>query len=228
MATGLGAKTLGVSGICWDAATEQLLIAYQNSNLDVLDVKGRTKNIGDIQRSNFPGNKIIRNLYCANGLGYLSTGLGIIVVNLRKYEIKDTWVIGNNGIQTGVSGFTQLNNFFYAATDEGLKQIEKEAIKAVKKVDAAEQAALKAANKLETSIEKKNKKIAQIEESEKAKGIKKLEKIKVSTEKNYAEEIANRKSRKRRARASGKMKERNEKCSSAFTKPFWQCVQNYS
>jgi len=115
---------LGVSGICWDAATEQLLIAYQNSNLDVLDVKGRTKNIGDILRSNFPGNKIIRNLYCANGLGYLSTGLGIIVVNLRKYEIKDTWVIGNNGIQTGVSGFTQLNNFFYAATDEGLKQIE--------------------------------------------------------------------------------------------------------
>jgi len=115
---------LGVAGICWDAATEQLLIAYQNSNLDVLDVKGRTKNIGDILRSNFPGNKIIRNLYCANGLGYLSTGLGIIVVNLRKYEIKDTWVIGNNGIQTGVSGFTQLNNFFYAATDEGLKQIE--------------------------------------------------------------------------------------------------------
>ena len=115
---------LGVSGICWDAATEQLLIAYQNSNLDVLDVKGRAKNIGDILRSNFPGNKIIRNLYCANGLGYLSTGLGIIVVNLRKYEIKDTWIIGNNGIQTGVSGFTQLNNFFYAATDEGLKQIE--------------------------------------------------------------------------------------------------------
>jgi hypothetical protein len=115
---------LGVSGICWDAATEQLLIAYQNSNLDVLDVKGRAKNIGDILRSNFPGNKIIRNLYCSNGLGYLSTGLGIIVVNLRKYEIKDTWIIGNNGIQTGVSGFTQLNNFFYAATDEGLKQIE--------------------------------------------------------------------------------------------------------
>jgi len=115
---------MGVAGICWDAATEQLLIAYQNSNLDVLDVKGRTKNIGDILRSNFPGNKIIRNLYCSNGLGYLSTGLGIIVVNLRKYEIKDTWVIGNNGIQTSVSGFTQLNNFFYAATDEGLKQIE--------------------------------------------------------------------------------------------------------
>ena len=115
---------IGVSGICWDAATEQLLIAYQNSNLDVLDVKGRAKNIGDILRSNFPGNKIIRNLYCSNGLGYLSTGLGIIVVNLRKYEIKDTWIIGNNGIQTGVSGFTQLNNFFYAATDEGLKQIE--------------------------------------------------------------------------------------------------------
>lgn len=115
---------IGVQRICWDASTEQLLIAYQNSNLDVLDKKGNAKNIGDILRSNFPGNKTIRNIFCANGLAYLSTGLGIIIVNLRKYEIKDTWIIGNNGIQAGVNGFTQLNNFFYAATDEGLKQIE--------------------------------------------------------------------------------------------------------
>jgi hypothetical protein len=80
---------------------------------------------------------------------------------------------------------------------EGLKQIGKEAIKAAKKVDAAEQAALKAANKLKTSIEKKDKKIAQIEESEKAKGIKNLEKLKVSTEKNYAEEIKSKYKQKR-------------------------------
>lgn len=119
-----GLNDIGIQGICWDAATEQLLIAYQNSNLDVLDKKGNAKNIGDILRSSFPGNKTIRNLFCTNGLGYLSTGLGVIVVNLRKYEIKDTWVIGNNGLQTGVSGFTQLNSFFYAATDEGLKQID--------------------------------------------------------------------------------------------------------
>ncbi len=118
-----GLNDIGVAAIGWDGTTSQLLIAYNNNNLDVINSKGNSKNIGDIQRSNFPGNKKIRNIYCENGLGYLSTGLGIIVVNLSKYEIKDTWIIGRSGNQTGVNAFIRLNNQFYAATEEGLLQI---------------------------------------------------------------------------------------------------------
>lgn len=118
-----GLNDIGVAAIGWDGTTSQLLIAYNNNNLDVINSKGNSKNIGDIQRSNFPGNKKIRNIYCENGLGYLSTGLGIIVVNLSKYEIKDTWILGRSGNQTGVNAFIRLNNQFYAATDEGLLQI---------------------------------------------------------------------------------------------------------
>jgi hypothetical protein len=119
-----GLHDIGVKKIGWDVATEQLLIAYQNSNLDVLNTKGNSINISDILKSSFPGNKTIRNIYCMNGIGYLSTGLGIILVNLGKYEIKDTWIIGSNGNQVGVNGLTYLKNNFYAATDEGLKQID--------------------------------------------------------------------------------------------------------
>ncbi len=118
-----GLNDIGVAAIGWDGTTSQLIIAYTNSNLDVVNTKGISKNIGDIQRSNFPGNKNIRSIYCENGLAYLSTGLGIIVVNLSKYEIKDTWIIGRGGIQTGINGFTRLNDQFYAATEEGLLQI---------------------------------------------------------------------------------------------------------
>jgi ligand-binding sensor domain-containing protein len=118
-----GLNDLGVAAIGWDNNSTQLLIAYNNSNLDVLTPKGNIKNIGDIQRSNFPGNKTIRSIYCDNGLAYLSTGLGIIVVNLIKYEIKDTWIIGRTGNQTNVNAFTRLNNFFFAASEEGLLQI---------------------------------------------------------------------------------------------------------
>ena len=119
-----GLHDIGVQKIGWDNATEQLLIAYQNSNLDVLNTKGNSTNISDILKTSFPGNKTIRNMYCNNGMGYLSTGLGIILVNLRKYEIKDTWVIGNNGNQVGVNGVALLKNIFFAATDEGLKQTD--------------------------------------------------------------------------------------------------------
>lgn len=119
-----GLHDIGVKKIGWDVTTEQLLIAYQNSNLDILNKKGYSINISDILKTSFPGNKTIRNVYCSNGTGYLSSGLGIILVNLVKYEIKDTWIIGGNGNQVGVNGLASLKNIFFAATDEGLKQID--------------------------------------------------------------------------------------------------------
>lgn len=117
-----GLNDILVNVIGWDDASQQLVIAYKNSNLDIL--KGNIiKNIGDIKRSNVVGNKTIYSVYCKNKLAYLSTGLGIIVVDLIKYEIKDTWYIGNTGNKIKVSSFTSDDNFLYAATDEGLKRI---------------------------------------------------------------------------------------------------------
>ena len=117
-----GLNDIGVQCIGWDALTRQVVVAYQNSNLDIL--KGSSvKNIGDIKRSTIAGNKTIYDIYCRDGLAYLCSGLGVIVINLSKYEIKDTWIIGNNGAQVKINGFTSDGSLFYAATDEGLKSI---------------------------------------------------------------------------------------------------------
>ena len=118
-----GLNDFGVSCIGWDDATQQLVIAYNNSNIDILGKTGLIKNIGDIQRSSVSGNKTIYQVYCKNGLAYLSTGLGVIVANLSKYEIKDTWYIGNGGGQVAVNAFTSDGSFYYAATEEGVKTI---------------------------------------------------------------------------------------------------------
>jgi len=115
-----GLTEVGIQQIGWDASTAQLVIAYTNSNLDIVK-NGTVKNISDIKRSRITGNKTIYSVYCKDGLAYLSTGLGVIVVNLQKYEIKDTWVIGNNGVQVAVNAFTSDGNLFYAATEEGIK-----------------------------------------------------------------------------------------------------------
>lgn len=117
-----GLNDMGVRCIGWDATTAQLVIAYNNSNLDL--VKGAiVHNIGDISRSTIAGDKSIQQIFCQNGLAYLSSGLGIIVTDLSRREIRDTWIIGNNGQQVKVNGFTLHNNFFYAATEEGLKTV---------------------------------------------------------------------------------------------------------
>ena len=119
-----GLSDIGVQQIGWDSQSEQLIIAYKNSNLDILK-DGITRNISDIQKSTISGNKTIQAIYTSGGTAFLSTGLGIILVNLSKYEIRDTWIIGNGGRQIGVNAFSEDNQHYYAATDEGLKKIPK-------------------------------------------------------------------------------------------------------
>jgi len=115
-----GLNDIGISSIGWDDLTQQLLIAYNNSNLDL--IKGSiVKNISDIKRSTLSGNKSILQIYCNNGVAYLSTGLGIVLVDLTRLEIKDTWIIGNNGAQVKTYATTLFNNQWYAATEQGLK-----------------------------------------------------------------------------------------------------------
>ncbi len=116
-----GLNDIGMSCIGWDNTTSQLVIVYSNSNVDVLN-GSLVNNIGDILRSTISGNKIIYNVFCNNGFAYLCSGLGVIVADLNKFEIKDTWFIGNIGNQVKVNGFTTDGTFFYAATDEGLKK----------------------------------------------------------------------------------------------------------
>ena len=115
---------IGVQQIAWDELNQQLIVAYKNSNLDFLK-NDLTKNISDIQKSSIAGDKRINAIYCSNGNAYLSTGLGIIVVNTVKYEIRDTWIIGNNGNQVTINSFSEDNQRYFAATAEGLKSILK-------------------------------------------------------------------------------------------------------
>lgn len=119
-----GLSDIGIQQIGWDEQTSQLIIAYKNSNIDFL--KGSiTKNLSDLQRSTISGNKIVNSIYASMGTAYLSTGLGIVLVNLNKYEIKDTWIIGNAGRQISINAFTENNQFYFAASDEGIKRIAK-------------------------------------------------------------------------------------------------------
>lgn len=116
-----GLNDIGVNCIEYNNTTQQLIIAYNNSNVDI--IKGDiVKNLGDIKRSNITGNKTINSIFCKSDKAYLCTGLGIVVADLSKHEIKDTWIIGTNGNQTTVNAITSDDNFFYSATNEGVKR----------------------------------------------------------------------------------------------------------
>src|SRR6185503_19183180 len=116
-----GLSETGISAIRFDAANGKLFIAYTNSNIDII-YRNDILNIPDIKRDNIIGDKTIYNIYPHQKNYYLSTGLGIIVIDGQRYEVKDSWFIGNGGNQVKVNGFASDGNFFYAATEEGVKR----------------------------------------------------------------------------------------------------------
>ena len=117
-----GLSEVGISKTNFDLASGKLIIAFTNSNIDVIDSKG-IHNIPDLKREVTAGDKMIYHIYPANDLAYLSTGLGVIVVNMIKYEIKESWLIGNNGGFVKTNQFTIDNTHYYAATEQGLKRV---------------------------------------------------------------------------------------------------------
>ena len=116
-----GLHETGIQCMQWDAVAEKLIVAYYNSNIDILK-EGKIYNIDAIKQKNIVGDKTIYTIFCYQDMAYLCSGLGIIAIDENKYEVKDTYTIGSTGNAVKVNGLTTGGAFFYAATDEGLKR----------------------------------------------------------------------------------------------------------
>lgn len=115
-----GLNDVGVRLVKHHAASGKTIIIYNNSNIDVL-YRNDIFNIPYIRRSNVAGDKTVYHCAFAGDMAYLSTGIGIIKVDLKNYEIDDTYIIGSNGNQLKVNCVAINNDRIYAATEEGLK-----------------------------------------------------------------------------------------------------------
>ncbi len=116
-----GLSEAGISRMGLNEAGDQLVIGYNNSLIDILEEK-TVHRIDAIKNSSVTGDKTINDIFNYGQQAYLGTGIGIIVIDLGKYEIKDTYIIGNTGNKVRVNGLTVAGSFFYAATEEGLKR----------------------------------------------------------------------------------------------------------
>ncbi len=97
----------------------KLLIAYKNSNIDIVD-NGSIINLADIKRKPIIGNKTINNVFFINQFAYLSCGFGVVVIDMDRNEVKDTYYIGPNGNTINVRDITTDGVCIYAATDLGV------------------------------------------------------------------------------------------------------------
>lgn len=114
-----GLSDIGFSTIKYSKEYGLLIIGYNNGNIDLIRNQ-RVINISDIKRKQIFGSKRINNITLIDNFAYLACGFGIVVFNLEKLEIADTYLIGYGGASINVNEIISDGNNFWTTTEEGV------------------------------------------------------------------------------------------------------------
>lgn len=114
-----GLHAIGVHKIAWSPITEQLVIAYKNSRVDIVQGDEVTL-MDDLSVSNLFSDKTINDLIIINNYAYLSCNFGIVVIDLLKKEIKETIYPNNNRQTIRVFQTVNFQNKLFALTENGV------------------------------------------------------------------------------------------------------------
>lgn len=115
-----GLNDIGINKIGYNSTTRELLVAYSNANLDIITEDGIIINVPDIKDKEILGNKTINNITFKDHFAYLSCGFGIVILNMERIEIADTYYIGPNGDALNVYDVTYNDTSLIAATESGI------------------------------------------------------------------------------------------------------------
>ncbi len=114
-----GLHDMGIAFTAWDSEQSQIIIAYQNSNIDI--VQGdQVFSINDLLLSSLYGNKKINDIFILHNWAFVSTNFGIVVIDLTKHEIKDTWFPNNNRQNTITYQVSCTATDLIAVTENGI------------------------------------------------------------------------------------------------------------
>lgn len=102
-----------------DPATGSVLIAYENTNIDVIS-NNEIINVNDILKKEISGIKSINTVDVINSIAYINCGFGTVLYDFVKNEIKDTYYLGTNGANMAIYNVTKMGDKIYAATDSGV------------------------------------------------------------------------------------------------------------
>jgi hypothetical protein len=114
-----GLSDVGVSAVAYDSSTSSLIIAYNNSNIDILQ-DGKVNNLPFIRNANILGNKQVNRIFCKDGFAFLATGFGVVLLNLERLEIPATYFFSNGGNNFVVNDVWVDDDYIYAASANGI------------------------------------------------------------------------------------------------------------
>jgi len=114
-----GLSDVGVAAMNYDSENNIIIISYLNTNIDLIK-NDEIVNISDIKDKLIIGEKKIHNIDVFDDVAYLSTSFGLILLDLIKEEINDTYKIGENGNFVGINDCYIDDTCIFVGTTDGV------------------------------------------------------------------------------------------------------------
>ena len=106
-----GLNDVNIINIGWNTAAKKLLIVYDNSNIDLMDLQGNVSNISDLYNKIMTEDKTVNSITMNGHYAYLATNFGGVKLDLNKVEISESYMLGLQVSKIGVD-----NDNIYART----------------------------------------------------------------------------------------------------------------
>ena len=103
-----------ISLISWNNATKRLIIVYNNSNIDLLDLNDNVVNMSALYSKSTTLDKTINSLYNHNNYIYIATGFGVVKINVERAEVSESYILNQN-----ITNVAVQDNTIYARNSSG-------------------------------------------------------------------------------------------------------------
>ena len=86
-----GLSDIQITHIAWNPQAKRLIVVYQNSNIDLIDVSGNVINISALYSKTMTEDKTVSKITIDGIYAWLHCAFGYVKVNMQRAEIADTY-----------------------------------------------------------------------------------------------------------------------------------------
>ena len=116
---GSGLSEVNPTALAYDQARQQSIVGYANGGIDFLDSWG-TQNLPDFRISQVIGDKAINAITIEGDRAYFATNVGVLVVDLIRREIADTWPLAASSEIAAAQFVLAHENMWLVGTNAGI------------------------------------------------------------------------------------------------------------
>lgn len=109
-----------INHIAYNKDLNRMLITYQDGQLDVMSEDGFVYNIPDLYLKQMNVSKQVNDICMHGQKAYLAMSFGILVLDMDKAEISETYYIGHEASEVNVTQIAINNNTIFASTNTQL------------------------------------------------------------------------------------------------------------